>query len=579
LAAEVIWTRFMSLLLGPTVYTFSIILAVFLTGLGLGSSAGAWISRGAARPRVALGCCQWLLTAAVAWTAYQLADSLPFWPINPYLSRSPWLGFQLDLVRCLWAILPAACLWGASFPLALAAVATPGQDAGRLAGGIYAANTVGAIVGAIGTSLFVIAWLGTQNGQRILIGLSAMSGLLLLAPQFWTSRGIGPGGNRLPWIRRRTAGFLGLAAATGLSVCLAWRVPAVPWELVSFGRELPLYRTTWENLFLGEGMNAAVAVTETENGVRNFHVSGKVEASSGPADMRLQRMLGHLPALLHPKPRSVLVVGCGAGVTSGSFVMHTDVERVVICEIEPLVPKAVAPFFAHENHNVLEDPRVEIVYDDARHFILATGEKFDIITSDPIHPWVKGSAVLYTKEYFELCRRHLNPKGLMTQWVPLYQSSAEVVKSQIATFFDVFPKGTIWGNQQNGQGYDLVLLGSAEGIQMNLDELKVRLDRPDDTGVVKSLDQVGMGGAINLLRRYAGRASDLKPWLGQAEINRDGNLRLQYLAGIWLNANQGQVIYDEMLRYRVFPEDLFAGSRIWKAGLRYAILHPAPSND
>ena len=134
--------------------------------------------------------------------------------------------------------------------------------------------------------------------------------------------------------------------------------------------------------------------------------------------MRLQRMLGHLPALLHPKPRSVLVVGCGAGVTAGSFVLHPDVERIVICEIEPLIPQVAAAFFGEENYNVLEDPRVEVVYDDARHYVLTTHEKFDIITSDPIHPWVKGSATLYTEEYFELCKRHLNPGGLSRSGYP-----------------------------------------------------------------------------------------------------------------------------------------------------------------
>ena len=153
--------------------------------------------------------------------------------------------------------------------------------------------------------------------------------------------------------------------------------------------------------------------------MRNFHVSGKVEASSEPQDMRLQRMLGHIPALLHPKPRSVLVVGCGAGVTAGSFVLYPEVERIVICEIEPLIPPIAADYFGPENYNVLDDPRVEVVYDDARHYILTTNEKFDIITSDPIHPWVKGSATLYSKEYFEMCRRHLNPGGVITQWVPL----------------------------------------------------------------------------------------------------------------------------------------------------------------
>jgi len=94
----------------------------------------------------------------------------------------------------------------------------------------------------------------------------------------------------------------------------------------------------------------------------------------------------------------------------------------------------------------MNNPRVEIVYDDARHYIATTHEKFDVITSDPIHPWVKGAAALYSKEYFELCKQHLNPGGVVTQWVPLYETNLQAVKSQIATFFQVFPDGTIWSN-------------------------------------------------------------------------------------------------------------------------------------
>src|SRR5262249_54680588 len=115
--------------------------------------------------------------------------------------------------------------------------------------------------------------------------------------------------------------------------------------------------------------------------------------------------------------------------------------------------------FATQNYCVAQDPRTEIVYDDARHYVLTTPRTFDIITSDPIHPWVKGSATLYTREYFELCKRHLNPGGLVTQWVPLYESNFEVVRSEIATFFEVFPQGTIWSNDQAGAGYDVVLVG------------------------------------------------------------------------------------------------------------------------
>src|SRR5207248_2845423 len=170
------------LLLGGTVYTFSLILAVFLTGLGLGSGAGAFLARGRVAPRVALGVCQLLLTAGVAWAALMVSESLPYWPVNPQLSQSPWYTFQLDLVRCLWAVLPPAFLWGASFPLALAAVAARGQDPGRLVGGVYAANTVGAIAGALAFSLLVVPRVGTVGGERALIGLSAAAGLLALAP-------------------------------------------------------------------------------------------------------------------------------------------------------------------------------------------------------------------------------------------------------------------------------------------------------------------------------------------------------------------------------------------------------------
>jgi spermidine synthase len=480
------------------------------------------------------------------------------------------LIFQLDLVRCLWAILPATCLWGASFPLALAAVAKTGHDPGRLVGGVYAANTVGAIIGALGASLLIIPWIGTQQGQRLLIGLSTVAALLLLGPYLWPFRKTDLPSGGMKQATVKMARILSLMAAVGLPGFLIGNVSESPWELVAFGRYLLSYQNQWNLVYVGEGMNSSVAVTEVGE-VRNFHVSGKVEASSDPTDMRLERMLGHIPALLHSRPRSVLVVGCGAGVTAGSFVTYPDIERIVICELEPLVPKVVAPYFAKENYDVVHDRRVEIVYDDARHYILTTREKFDIITSDPIHPWVKGSATLYTKEYFELCQEHLNPNGLITQWVPLYETTPEVVKSEIATFFDVFPDGTIWANNKDGQGYDLLLLGQTEPTKINVDDLQRQWDQPDRKVVAKSLDDVGFGGTVSLFKTYAGRASDLQPWLAPAEINRDRNLRLQYLAGMGLNVNQSKLIFDEIVGYRRFPEDLFVGSGMRNTALRWAL--------
>jgi spermidine synthase len=548
LGAEVIWTRLLGLMLGATVYTFSIILAVFLIGLGAGSSAGSALARNlrtTAAARTAFGVCQLLLILSTAWAAFMIAESLPFWPVNPLLSTSPWYTFQIDLVRCLWAILPAAVLWGASFPLALAAAAEKNEDPARLVGGIYAANTAGAIVGALSFSLILVPWIGTHGCEQLLIVLAAVSGAVVLLPVVARSRSI--------------TGAAGLTAALVVAALLTNSIGPVPGMLIAYGRRI---MTSWgrsEILYTGEGINSSIAISRWDDGAVQFHVSGKVEASSEPYDMRLQRMLGHMPALFHSNPKSVLIVGFGAGVTAGTFVLHPGIERIVICEMEPLIPPTATQYFSRENYNVMHDPRVQIVYDDARHFILTTREKFDIITSDPIHPWVKGSATLYSKEYFDLVKEHLNPGGIVTQWVPLYESDLPTVKSEFATFFDAFPNGTIWGNE-NGGGYDTVVLGQVEPARIDVDALDARLARPDHARIVQSLQEVGFGSLPALLGTYAGQKSDLAPWLEGAEINRDGNLRLQYLAGMALNISMEGTIYNQILGYRRFPRNLFVGS-------------------
>jgi spermidine synthase len=135
-----------------------------------------------------------------------------------------------------------------------------------------------------------------------------------------------------------------------------------------------------------------------------------------------------------------------------------------------------------------------------------------------------------------------------------------VVKSEIATFFEVFPGGTVWANELSGGGYDVFLLGRREPGKIDVDAMQARLDRPEYARVVESLREVGLGSAVQLLSTYAGQDQDLKPWLQGAEINRDGNLRLQYMAGMAVNSNAEQAIYSEMLKYRQFPVNLFAGS-------------------
>ncbi len=507
LGAEVVWTRLLSLLLGATVYTFSIILAVFLTGLWAGSGAGSFLGRRVRDPGMALAGCQILLALAIAWTAFTLAYVLPWWPVDPWLAINPWANFDLDVTRTIRAIFPATLLWGASFPLALAAAAANREDPARLTGEVYAANTAGSIVGALAFSLFLIPAMGTQGSQQVLIWLAAAGAVIALAPL----------------ASKKSLVFAGaLSGAVVLAWGLAATVGSIPWQAIAYGRRVaPILRgldraadAQTTPVFVGEGINSSVVITQRGD-QKSFYVSGKSEASSALLDMRLQRMMGHLPALVNAAPHSVLVVGFGAGVTAGSFVPYPDVRSIVICELEPLIPPASDEFFGKENNHVLRDPRTRVVYDDARHYILITPEKFDVITTDPIHPWVKGTSTLYSREYYEMVKSHLNPGGVAAQWLPIYESDEETVKTELATFFSVFPNATVWSNYLDGDGYDLVLLGSADPSAINVDAMQRRLDQPSYSAVAASLAEVRIPFRGRFARNLCGKGPRSGAHVGQ----------------------------------------------------------------
>lgn len=565
LGCQVVWTRLLAIQIGATVYTFSIILAVFLTGLGAGSSVGSYLAHSRARPRVALAVVQLLLVVGIAWTTTMIHASLPHWPIDRALATSAWFTFQLDLVRAMWAIFPTACLWGASFPLALAAAAAPGEDPGRMVGSVYASNTIGAILGALTFSILAIPTIGTFQSQRLLMAFCIVAGVLMLIALI--PRRTGAAGASGQAVSARV-GIGGIVAAVLASAALIWAIPGPATGMLAFGRELPKYFPVPKTLFAGEGINATVAVTQYDATTRSFHINGRPEASTGPHDMRLQRMMGHVSALLHRKPRTVLIVGFGAGVTAGSFTRYPDIERIVICELEPLVPSVVSTYFLQQNYDVAKDPRVQIIYDDARHYLLTTREKFDIITSDPIHPWVKGSATLYTRDYFELVKKRLNPGGVITQWVPFYESTSDVVKSQLATFFSVFPDGVIFVNDGERAYTDSVVFAELDPQPIDLDMIQERLERREYEAARDSLADVGFYAATDLLATYLSRARDLSDWLKGAQINTDRNLRLQYLAGMASAAVNAEQIRSQIIQTRKFPHDLFAGSEETRAVLR-----------
>ena len=539
LGAEVIWTRLLGLLLGPSSYTFSIVLAVFLLGLGIGSSVGALLARRMPSTGRALAVCQLLLMAAIPYSAYVIGYVLPYWLSAHPVNQSAWTRMSLDVLRTLVALLPATCLWGASFPLAVAAAADGRSDNGRLVGRLYASNTLGAIFGAVGISLIAVPAWGSQIAEQCLTLVAGCAGVLMLGSLALAELPTFTLANVVP---RR---WSGVVTALLLAIACPILVPAVPKGLLAYGHSVEMWGKIREYLFVSEGVNSTVVVANSTMGQRCFHISGKVEATTSFADMKTQRMLGHLPALAHKGPKTVLVVGCGSGMTAGSLLLYPTVERVVICEMEPSVIKAARENFSIQNYRVLEDPRTQIVVDDARHFLATTKEKFDVITTDPIHPWVRGAASLYTAEFYEMCRDRLNRGGVVAQWIPLYDSNEAAVKCELATFVRAFPLATLWSGETRGTGYDIVAIASDES---SCDAAQLVRRVAANPAVAQSLVEVQIESAIVLEHMFAAYGSDLHDWLRDAEINRDCNLRLQYLAGLTPDGLVAQAMMEKISR-------------------------------
>jgi spermidine synthase len=561
LGAQVVWTRLLTLLFGATVYAFAIILAVFLAGLGLGGSLASHLLRRGLHPLRGLFVSQIALVPALLLSGMLLADVLPYASPSAMTPVRPL--HMLHMLRALDVILPAAVLWGMSFPFALAAAAARQEDAGRSSGRVYAANTFGAIVGALAVSFWAIPRFGTHWAEQALVVASAISAAVLIRALRGTAQGALASLRSVPTAWVLASGVLAAALLPGLSTVF-----------LAHGRHIWWIDPRDEYPYVSEGAASTVAVHIAADGSRNFHVSGRVEASNNPNDLRLERLLGHLSALVHPRPESVLVVGLGAGITAGALSLHPEVKHIVICEIEPRVVGA-AQQFAAENYAVLSDPRVRVIFDDARHFLATTQERFDVITSDPIHPWVRGNSVLFSREYYALVRARLRPGGIATQWVPLYDTSEEAIKIQMRTFTEAFPNGSVWNSAITGRGYDVVLLGQTAARRLDVQAIQRRIDRT--ARITASLQEVKIFSAVDLLATYGVGASDMKSWVAGTPVNRDFSLKLEYISGLALNEQNADAIYAGMVAHKAFPEGLFAAPADTLSELRRRILANTPA--
>jgi spermidine synthase len=526
---EVAWTRALALVIGSSTYAFTAMLVAFLVGIAGGSAVYSWIWGARRHQRVAFALIQAGIAGAVVLTLLVFERMPELFLLALRRSDSPAFVQVVQLAVSAAVLLPSTLLIGATFPCAVAVAAHAAARVGRDVGHVYAVNTLGAIVGTVVAGFVLIPAIGVHTSIKVGIAVNLLlAGLVLVSATPVT----------LAW-RWGTLGAA-LAAVVGLSFIPPWDTRVMASGAAIYAKEY-LKRTTADGvarslrqgtiLFYRDGPSATVTVQQSGENLL-LQVNGKTDASFSPkvlGDMPTQVLSGHLGLLLHPDPKTVLVVGLGGGVTAGAAARH-PIERLDIAEIEPAVVAANS-FFAAANGDVLHNPKVRTVIADARNFLLTTPNRYDVIISEPSNPWIGGIASLFSVEFFELAKARLRPGGIMVQWIHAYSLLPDDLRMVVTTFREVFPATMIW----QPTGGDYLLVGRAAPAPVDLDLLKRRFET--DPAVARDLGQIGARSWASVLGYFALDEADSKRYTEDGRLNTDDRLPLEFSAprSIYLN--------------------------------------------
>jgi spermidine synthase len=421
LGYEVAWARILSIHTLNAIYSFSLMLTIFLAGLALGSLLGTWWVRRSQARLLQFGTLQ-LGTGGLAILALYVFARLPSLPIETIMggySVGREMGYELFLA-CI-TLFPPTLLIGALFPV-VSSLYTQEQTSvvGLKIGTINALNTVGSVAGTLCAGFLLIPWLGLRNTTLLLAAINLALGTGTL------------------WLASRTQPQLNWAPlpVLGLAVVAAFTLP--PGLYLGF-REGPSEHL----VFYKEGVETTVAVFEVPD--QNFKVSfvnGRNEVPTDENSMRAFRLLGHLPALLHPEAQKALMLSFGNGIATGTLDTHT-IPTIEAVDLSPEMIEA-ASLYWEENYNVLRSAHLRLHVEDGRNFLMQGEEQYDIITTDATHPSNASSWALFTQEFYELARQRLAPNGVFMQWLPFHSLSEADFKAIIRTFQQVFPHTTLW---------------------------------------------------------------------------------------------------------------------------------------
>ncbi|HEY8184930.1 MAG TPA: fused MFS/spermidine synthase [Pyrinomonadaceae bacterium] len=527
ISTQVAWTRMLTMIIGSSTYAFSIVVALFLLGL----SGGAYViaRRNLSGKLRATALTVELATAGSLFASLIVVNLIPKLLIiaGLRLHISSWGGLlTLQIVSVALLILLPAFLMGMVMPLVLVwAGSGPKSESVQLIGRSYAVNTIGAIVGAFGAGFLLIPKFSTRftilfaaalclvvggfayqpkanaRDRDLQRALAAGLTLVLIAALFLVASKM-----------RMNLDDLSIGAYDSLVRVLAKTRGGVDDPSVPRGPE------THQLLMYEEGPTSTVSVRKDWD-ITSMAINGRTNASD-KEDMPTQVMLGQMPLLIAPSLKNALVVGYATGVTAGSM-LQSPIESLECIELEPATVNG-SRFFEHVNNHPLDDPRMHLVIDDARTYLRVTPSRYDMIVSEPSHPWVPGVANLFTREFFQLGRDRLNDDGIFVQWLQIYQLSTDSLRSVLATFHETFPHVFVFRVEGAWKGKDLLLIGSK--TPLTLDRIKDRITEPR---ISAELARVNIKSEADVRAWYVCDETQLAPAVNGAVINTDDNMHIE----------------------------------------------------
>ncbi len=496
LALEVVWFRSLVLILGSTTYAFSTMLTAVLVGIALGSAVFA---RRADRMRNRAATVSVLLFVGglCAVMGPAIINRLPFLFLRLYdWTYGVWyLLIATQFAVCFLLVFVPTFLSGGSFPILVRMYSLGVERVGRTVADVYAINTLGGIFGSLLGGFVLVKFFGMQPSLTIAaLFLMLAGGVLAMSIA-------------KPW--SGTARGSVAAAMVAVVVILSFVHPTFATKLLfaGWGPYGGGYYASWMGgstvdvtdrhmqrpLYHKEGVTASVDVLETGWGDKIISINAKPVATTYVYDMRALKMLGHLPVLLHPNPKDALIIGLGAGVSSGIIASYPTVENVTVVELCEEVPEG-AEQFADWNHNALDRPELRVVINDGANYVKATRKQYDVISADPIHPFVSGAGTLYSREHWQICKARLRDGGILAQWLPLYQLSPTDFATVVGTFVDVFPNATMWFC-----GIDTVLIGGKGEFRIDPDRIAGHMSDPEIMADLLSMGVHRVGDVLGWL--------------------------------------------------------------------------------